>query len=540
MSESHIQKKVGEFAKAQGWRAYPFRSVNHNAIPDRIYFRKSQTKMIEFKDAGEEPTPLQAYEIRELRAEGMDVHVIDNVEDGKDVFRLQRDMLHDYQRRAVQFAKDHPKCALWMDMGLGKTATTLTVAVDLLEEFEFENALVIAPLRVAKSVWPSEVTKWAHTRKLVVNNLCVPASKRKKAYEKPADIHVINRELVTKLVEYWGQNWPYDFVIIDESSSFKSHQSKRFKSLKKVRNKIERMIQLTGTPASNGLHDLWSQIFLLDGGERLGKTITAYRRAYFDQDYHGFTWTPKDGVKDKIYQKLDDIVLTLSSEDYLSLPPYILNRVELDMPADTAKQYKTLEKDFILELEDADVTALHAASLTNKLLQFANGAIYSGDADERITVNVHSLKLDALSDIIDEAAGSPVLVAYNYKSDAERIQNRFKQAVLLDADNATIEKWNAGKIPLLLAHPASAGHGLNLQDGGNTLVWYGLNWSLELYQQFNKRLHRQGQTKPVIAHHIIIKDSVDETVMAALEAKNTTQKALLDALKKDVKRRTTP
>ena len=537
MSEATVQSKTDAFAKAQGWQAYPFRSANHRGVPDRIYFKGGTTKLIEFKAEGKKPSPLQEKCIADLRREGMEVHVIDNVDDGKAVFMPNRDLLHDYQNRAAQFVKDVPKSALWVDMGLGKTVITLTALVDLLGEFEFENALVIAPLRVAKSVWPAETTKWAHTRHLSVNNLCVPPKRREAAFKKKADIHAINRELVAKLVEYWGQDWPYDLVVIDESSSFKSHKAQRFTALKKVQNKITRMIQLTGTPASNGLLDLWSQIYLLDGGERLGRTITAYRQKYFVADHMGYNWHIKSGAKEKIYAKLADIVLTLSSEDYISLPDFVFNPIELDMPRDTAKQYKDLERDFLLELEDDEITALHAASLTNKLLQFANGAIYVGEGEDRHTAELHGLKLDALGEIIDEAVGSPVLVAYNYQSDAKRIKARFKQATILDSDPKTIDRWNAGEIPLLLAHPASAGHGLNLQKGGNTLVWFGLNWSLELYQQFNKRLHRQGQTEKVIAHHLIVKGTVDETVMKALGAKNLTQKALLDALKKDAQRR---
>lgn len=715
MSESTIQSKTDTFARSQGWQAYPFRSANHRGVPDRIYFKGGTTKLIEFKAEGKKPSPLQEKCIADLRREGMEVHVIDNVDDGKAVFidgllypkqellkqyfdydaegylihkeridkigrpniryagkragtldtkrrwrisvdgqvfeahrlvwiwhngeipvghvvdhingdpsdnrienlrtattsqnnanrnckknnatsqyfgvykkdgtqwvaqakkdgevqyigcfkteleaaqardsyvrglhdgfeklnfpdQLNRFDLHDYQERAVEFVKGNPFAALWIEMGLGKSVITLTALVDLLEEFEFENALVIAPKRVALSVWPQETAKWAHTQHLTTNVLAGASAKRRESLRtEKADITVINRENVEWLANAWGQDWPYDLVVIDESSRFKSHRAKRFKALKKVRNKVTRMIQLTGTPASNGLHDLWSQVYLLDGGERLGRTITKYRDTYFTPDYMGYNYLLKKGSKEKIYSKLDDIVLTLSSEDYIDLPDRIDNLIELEMPTATAKQYKDLERDFLLELEDAEVAALHAASLTNKLLQFANGAIYVGEADERETVKIHDIKLDALGEIIDGAEGSPVLVAYNYQSDAARIKDRFKQAVILDDDPKTIDKWNTREIPLLLAHPASAGHGLNLQKGGNTLVWFGLNWSLELYQQFNKRLHRQGQeASAVIVHHLIVKGTVDETVMAALGSKNLTQKALLDALKKDAQRR---
>ena len=535
MSESTTQSKTDAFARAQGWQAFPFRSANHRGLPDRIYFKAGKTKLIEFKDTGKKPSPLQNKCIADLRSEGMEVHVIDNVEAGKDVFRPNRSMLHGYQERAVQFIKDTPYCALWVDMGLGKTISTLTAIADL--AFDFNNVLVIAPLRVAKSVWPVEVKKWAHTRHLTVNNLCVPLKQRKTAFTKQADIHVINRELVAQLAEYWGQDWPYDFVVIDESSSFKSHKSQRFKALRKVRNKIGRMVQLTGTPASNGLLDLWSQIYLLDGGQRLGKTYSAYRDAYFLSDYMGYNWHLKKGSKEKIYNRLGDITLSLASEDYLDLPERVDNFIKVEMPPAVAGQYRAFERDFLTEIDGEEVTALYAAGLANKLLQFANGAVYSGEGSDRLALGVHDLKLDALAEIIEGAAGAPVLVAYNFKSDLARIQARFKHAEVLGTEPKIIDRWNAGEIPILLAHPASAGHGLNLQDGGRILAWFGLNWSLELYQQFNKRLHRQGQERSVIVHHIVVKDSIDESVIRALKAKDATQSALLNALKKDAKRR---
>ena len=449
----------------------------------------------------------------------------------KPVNAFSREHLHDYQNRAVEFIKDNPFCALWVDMGLGKTVTTLTAIADLIDWFEINRILIIAPLRVAKHTWPFEMDQWEHTRHLSYRVIHGSKPQRVQLSQQKADIHIINREMVTWLVEYYGNNWPYDMVIIDEASSFKSSKTKRFKSLRKVLPLIDRLVELTGTPASNGLLDLWSQIFLLDKGDRLGRTFSGFQQRYFSSDYMGYTWTPLPGTEEEIYKHLSDICLTLSAEDYIQLPQRIDNLITVDVPAKVRSQYRQLEKDFLLELESQDVVVNHAAALTNKLLQFCNGAVYTDDKGHWETV--HEAKLDALEEIINEAAGQPVLVAHNFKSDKARILNRFKQAISIDEPNA-IQQWNAGEIPILIAHPASAGHGLNLQSGGSIIVWFGLNWSLELYQQFNARLHRQGQDKPVIVHHIILDTSVDETVMDALVGKNTTQRALLDALKQDI------
>lgn len=452
---------------------------------------------------------------------------------------FSRDKLHDYQKRAVSFIKDNPSCALWVDMGLGKTVTVLTAVADLLDSFEAHRVLIIAPLRVALNTWPSEIRTWDHLRHLTFKNIAGdPKARAGIVGGDASEIHIINRELVPWLIDHCQKNklgWPYDVVVIDEASSFKSSRTKRFKSLRKALPAITRLIELTGTPASNGLLDVWSQIFLLDRGQRLGKTFTGFRDRYFVSDFHGYNWTLRKDADQKIYDQLEDICLTLTAADYLDLPDRIDNVVVIDLPQPARDQYSELEREFLFEIGDETVEVLHAAALTNKLLQFANGAIYTDD--QGAWAEVHDAKLDAFADTVSEAAGSPLLVAYNYKTDVERLLKRFPHAQVLGKDPAQIDAWNRGEIPILLAHPASAGHGLNLQKGGHTIVWFGLNWSLELYQQFNARLHRQGQDKPVIIHHLAVQDTVDETVLAALGRKDVTQRALLNALKADIERR---
>lgn len=451
---------------------------------------------------------------------------------------MNREQLHDYQRKAVDFIKNTPSCGLWVDMGLGKTVTTLTAIADLSDSFEIGRVLVIAPLRVALHTWPNEVGNWQHTKHLTYDVIHGTPAQREQKLKRPKDIHIINRELVAWLVKTLGNSWPYDMVVIDEASSFKSAKSQRFKALKKVLPKIDRLVELTGTPASNGLLDVWPQIYLLDSGKRLGRTFSGFRDCYFMGDYMGYNFEPRPGTEEKIYAKLQDICLTLSAEDYLKLPQRVDNIIPLTIPPKAQRQYRELEKEFLLELEQDTVEAVNAAALTNKLLQFSNGAVYT-DAEGNWEA-VHEAKLDALEDIIQEAAGQSVLVAYNYKSDLARLRQRFPKAEHIGDAPDTLYRWNAGKVPILLAHPASAGHGLNLQSGGSVIVWFGLNWSLELYQQFNARLHRQGQKKPVFIHHLVVTDSVDVTVMDALQGKHVTQKALLDALKKDITGRLNP
>lgn len=460
----------------------------------------------------------------------------------KKVGSFSRSKLHHYQVNSVEFIKQNPFCALWVDMGLGKTVATLTALSDLIDSFEVHRILVIAPLRVAKYTWPEEIERWEHTSHLSYSVVCGAWAQRAKSAKSNAPIHIVNRENVAWLVDHFSRGlhkpnyeWPYDMVVIDESSSFKSSKTKRFKSLRKVLPNIDRLVQLTGTPASNGLLDLWSQIYLLDKGDRLGRTFSGFKQRYFSSDFMGYNWTPLPGTEEEIYDRLSDLCLTLSADDYLELPDRIENTLVVDISPTTRSQYRQLEKDFLLELESDDVVVQHAASLTNKLLQFSNGAVYTDDQGHWEAL--HESKLDALEEVINESAGQPILVAYNFKSDKERILKRFKKAVCIDDKNA-IKRWNKKEVELLIAHPASAGHGLNLQSGGNIIVWFGLNWSLELYQQFNARLHRQGQTKPVIIHHIVLKDSVDESVIEALNGKDQTQQALLEALKNDIRERT--
>lgn len=450
---------------------------------------------------------------------------------------LTIDHLKPYQHTAIQFILDNPYCALWLDMGLGKTVSSLTATLRLLLTCEVNKILIIAPLRVALNTWPEELNNWEHLKDELTFNQLAGCNVKQRSFRTTcvhADIHIVNREMVPWLVEVWGREWPYDMVIIDEASSFKNSQSKRFKALKKVRHKIRRLVELTGTPAENGLMDLYAQMFLLDQGQRLGRTLTKYRQTYFDKDYLGFNYTIKDGAKNKIHNRVSDICLSMSSEDYLTLPERIYNTIPVTMPPKLTKQYEKLERDFLLELEAKEVVANNAGVLTNKLLQFANGALYNEDRD---VLSVHDLKLEVLDSIIEESAGEPILLAYNYEFDRDRILERYPQAKVLDNDPKTKQAWDQGRIPLLITHPASAAFGLNLQKGGCITVWYGLNWSLGLYKQFNKRLHRSGQNRPVTIHHIVCKGTVDETVLMALKGKDLTQQALLDAVKADIKRR---
>jgi len=447
-----------------------------------------------------------------------------------------RDDLHGYQHRAVDFVKSTSACALWVGMGLGKTAATLTAIADLLATFDAHRVLVIAPLRVALTTWPAELREWSHVSHL---SACVlagrpPRTRGGLALTDTADLHIINRELVPWLVSLFrdtGRPWPYDMVVIDEASSFKSHSAQRFKALRKVLPRVSRMVQLTGTPTSNGLLDLWAQIFLLDRGERLGRAYTKFQQSYFDADYMGFQLTPRPGAEDRIHASVSDIVLSMSAADYLNLPPVVVNDISVTLPDAARTIYSTLERDFLVEIEDETVAAFSAAALAGKLLQAANGAVYTDDTGA--WAGVHDAKLDALAEIVESTGGAPLLVAYNFRSDATRIAKRFPQAEVLGKDPAQIDRWNRGEIPMLVTHPAAAGHGLNLQHGGRHVVWFGLNWSLELYQQFNARLARQGQTERVILHRIIAENTIDRAVVGSVTAKGVTQAALLAAVKQD-------
>ena len=441
---------------------------------------------------------------------------------------------HDYQKIAIEKIIDGPAVGLFLEMGLGKTVSALTAIQELLyDRFEVSKVLVIAPLRVAQSTWSGEIEKWDHLQGLRLAKVLGSEKQRIEALRQPADIYIINRENTEWLVNYYGRKWPFDMVVIDELSSFKNPRSKRFRALRKVRPLIKRIVGLTGTPAPNGLIDLWSQIYLLDQGERLGKTLTGYRNRYFDPGRRNqnivFEWIPKPFAEEAIYGKISDICVSMKAEDWLQLPERIDNVIEVELPEKAKSQYNQLEKDLILPLLESDVTAANAAVLTNKLLQMANGAIYDefGEAKE-----IHDAKLEALEEVVEAANGKPVMVVYAYKHDLDRIRKRLKKynPRTLDSDQ-DVQDWNFGKIQVLLLHPASGGHGLNLQTGGNIIVWFGLTWGLEYYQQANARLYRQGQTERVIVHHIVAKGTMDEEVLKALTGKTATQNDLMEAVK---------
>lgn len=442
---------------------------------------------------------------------------------------LKKNQLHNYQHRAVNHILDIPKSALFLDMGLGKTVSTLTAVEDLMHDsFDVGKVLIIAPLRVCNTVWMQEAKKWEHTQSLTFSNLAGGKAKMLVGLQRKADIYIINRENVKALVMHLGKKWDFDMVVIDESSSFKSPSSQRFKALKKMLPLIKRMVLLTGTPASNGYGDLYSQFFLLDGGYRLGRTQTMFRTRYFDKDFMGWTYTLRDGAVKMIQDQIQDLVLSMSADDYLELPDFVPSVLGNELEGELLRKYLKFKNDMILAIsKDEKITALSAATLTNKLLQFCSGNMY----DENGTIHhFHGLKTDTLKEIIDENPNDNILVAYNYKHELEALQQAFPEAVTLDKKGVAVEEWNRGRIKILLAHPASAGHGLNLQDGGSLIVWYGFTWSLELYQQFNARLHRQGQTKKVRAMHIAVGD-IEHDLMTALAKKDIVQSELLEVLK---------
>ncbi|GEQ22105.1 DEAD/DEAH box helicase [Clostridium butyricum] len=445
---------------------------------------------------------------------------------------------HNYQEYAKEWIIEKPSSGLFLDLGMGKTVCTLTAVEELLYDyFDVAKVLVIAPLRVAEDTWSSEVEKWEHLKNLKISKVLGKEEVRITALKEKADIYVINRENVEWLVEYLGKGWFFDMVVIDELSSFKSPKSNRFKALKKVRPFIKKIVGLTGTPAPNGLLDLWSQVYILDGGERLGKTLTGYRDRYFQPDKRNqtviFSWKPVEGAEDRIYQKLKDICISMKASDYLELPERINNSIMVQLPKIAEEKYKKLEKELLLPLEEADVVANTAAVLTNKLLQMANGAVYDENGEVK---EIHDAKLKALDDVIEAANGKSVLVFYSYKHDLDKLSKHLKNKDFRVLNTSKdIEAWNKGEVPIMLVHPASAGHGLNLQFGGNIIVWFGLTWSLELYQQANARLYRQGQQQSVVVNHIIAKGTIDEDVMRALENKEVGQEALLQAVKARLK-----
>ena len=441
---------------------------------------------------------------------------------------------HEYQREAIERLLTNDHYGLFLDMGLGKTIITLTAIEQLIyDRMEVQKVLIVAPRTVAESTWQSEAAKWDHLKHLRFSTVLGTAKQREAALQKDADCYVINRENVEWLCDYYLYRLPFDMLVVDESSSFKNPQSKRFKALKKI--PFERVVILTGTPAPNTLMDIWSQIYLLDKGERLGRNITAYRHRWFLPDKHNgnivYSYKLQTGASGEIYRRLSTCCMSLKAADYLKLPERMDNVVRLELDKKAREMYQKMIHDLALTIDSESITALSAAALSNKLLQMANGAVYD---DEQGVVEIHGYKLEALKEILEANEGKPVLVFYAYKHDRERLLKTFKSARCLDGAK-DMEAWNKGKIPLLLAHPASTAYGLNLQAGGNIIVWYGLTWSLELYQQANARLHRQGQDKPVIVHHLVVAGTMDENVMAALQAKRVGQDELLEAVKERLK-----
>lgn len=436
---------------------------------------------------------------------------------------------HDYQTFATDFVLEHPACGLILDMGLGKSVITLTALWSLLlDSFDVGKVLVVAPKRVAENTWPAELKKWEHLDGLTWSLVLGSEKDRRAALQRRAKIYIINRENVTWLVDNY--RWDFDTLVIDELSSFKSSKAQRFRALKRVRPRISRVIGLTGTPQPNGLLDLWPQMYLLDMGKRLGRFVGGYRERFFLPDKRNreviYSYKPKEGAEEKIYELISDICISMKAADYLDMPKLVSSQVEVKMNARERKLYEDFERDMVLHLKDGDLDAVNAASLSGKLVQMANGAVYG---ENRKVHLIHDRKLDALENIIEAANGKPLLVAYWYKHDLERIRQRFDVRTIDTPKD--IADWNEGKIPVALIHPASVGHGLNLQDGGSTIVWFGLTWSLELYQQLNARLWRQGQRHTVVILHIVTEGTHDEDIMKALELKDMSQTALIAAVR---------
>lgn len=438
---------------------------------------------------------------------------------------------HSYQEYAIRYIETHPISALLIDMGLGKTSITLTAIRNLLfDSFEVCKVLVIAPLRVAKNTWTDEIKKWEHLSTLTYSLIIGNENERLSALNEQTDIYIINRENVDWLVNKSGYKFDFDMVVIDELSSFKNHQSKRFKSLMKVRPLVKRIVGLTGTPSSNGLMDLFAEFKILDMGKRLGYFIGQYRNTYFKPDKMNgpivYSYKPLPNAENAIYEKISDITVSMKANEYLKMPELLTSNYVVELSNSEKKQYDKMKKSLVLEITDGEITASNAASLSNKLCQLSNGAIYD---DEQNIVEIHDRKLETLENIIESMNGKPLLIAYWYRHDLERIKSRFSVREIKTSED--ISDWNDGKIPVALIHPASAGHGLNLQNGGSTLVWFGLTWSLELYQQTNARLYRQGQKNAVVIQHIITKGTIDEQILKALQKKNKTQADLIDAVR---------
>lgn len=443
---------------------------------------------------------------------------------------------HNYQQYCIDRIISDPAIGLFLDMGLGKTAITLSAIKKLKYEYwRSAKVLIIAPKKVAESTWSKEAAKWNQLQSLRFSFVLGTAAKRIKALNTSADIYMINRENVTWLVDYYRNKWPFDTVVIDESSSFKNHQAKRFKALKAVRSRISRIIELTGTPTSRGLMDLWAQVYLLDCGKRLGKTITAYRDAFFNPDKRNattiFSYAPKEGADEMIYKSISDICISMKAEDYLELPDLVYNDIPVKLDTAAQKAYDRLERDTLLPVDDTVITAGSAAVLRGKLLQLCNGAVY--DEDKNVT-QIHDCKIEALLETVEQLNGQHTIICYNFQHDKSRLLEALKAThlrVKVYEGKAEEDEWNAGNIDLLLVQPASCGYGLNLQDGGHHLIWFGLTDSLELYQQTNKRLHRQGQPYPVIVHHLLVQGGTDEDVIKSLGGKADVQDSLLEALK---------
>lgn len=451
---------------------------------------------------------------------------------------------HAYQQHCIDKIIEIKKLGLFLDMGLGKTITTLTAVKELkYNRFLVRKVLVIAPKKVAEGTWTREAAKWGHTQMLRVSPVLGSQTKRIRALNTPADLYIINRENVCWLVDYYRNAWPFDMVVVDESSSFKSHSAKRFKALASVGDRIDRMVELTGTPSPNGLEDLWSQIFLLDGGERLGKRYAQFRERYFQPDKRGadgmvYSYEAKPGTEASILEKISDICISMKAEDYLQLPDITYHEIPVELDSKSLKAYCELEREMVLQLpeDDETISVTSAAALSNKLLQLANGALYGED---RQVHEVHGCKVEAFLELIESLQGKPALVFYNYQHDRARILKALEKSGLAVRELKTTQDeddWNAGKIQVLLTHPASSAYGLNLQQGGNHVIWFGLTWNYELYTQANKRLHRQGQKEKVIIHHLVCSGTRDTDVMQALQRKDDVQSWVMESLKARIRK----
>lgn len=451
--------------------------------------------------------------------------------------KLSEKNLYNYQRHSIDFIETNTHAALFLEMGCGKTITTLTAINRLMnEDFQIDTVLIIAPKRVVESVWDDEASKWTHLKNLTFSKIIGSVKERQTALRVKASIYLISRDNVSWLCgEFGGSKLPFDMLVVDESSSFKNHASLRFKALKQVQPSFKRVVILTGTPSPQSLMDLWPQLYLLDRGERLGKTITAYRRDYFNKKYSGFGYDLTAGADSRIHNRIKDICISMKSSDYLELPERIDTFINVVLPPAVKRKYEEFEREKVLELAEADdISAMNAAGLSNKLLQFAGGAVYD---EYRNVHEIHDCKLEATEEFIEAANGRPVFIMYSYKHEYDRLMERLKKYNPKKLETSKdISDWNAGKLKIVLGHPASVGHGLNIQEGDTCMLWYSLNWSLELYQQANARLHRNGRKHLVNIGHLIAQGTEDETVRLALERKADTQDILMDAVRAKLKK----